>query len=117
MEYPTTEDEANVAPQNNNEVRTSLSPQSKRQAEALAANIGAKLEQGILVVSLRKEIRQLKNRSKKAENEVRDLKRSTKVCVFNELDAQLEAYSDECKRMRSKLEQAHKKNTLQEREM
>ena len=46
-----------------------------------------------------------------------DLKRSTKVCVFNELDAQLEAYSDECKRMRSKLEQAHKKNAQQEKEM
>ena len=46
-----------------------------------------------------------------------DLKRSTKVCVFNELDAQLEAYSDECKRMRSKLEQAHKKNVLQEKEI
>ena len=55
--------------------------------------------------------------NKKAENEVNDLKRSTKVCVFNELDAQLEAYSDECKRMRSKLEQAHKKNVLQEKEI
>ena len=35
-----------------------------------------------------------------------DLKKSTKVCVYNELDVQLEAYSEECKRLRDKLEQS-----------
>lgn len=38
--------------------------------------------------------------------EVEDLKRSTKVCVFNELDVQLETYADECKRMRGVLEES-----------
>ena len=34
------------------------------------------------------------------------MQRSTKVCVYNELDAQLEAYTDECKRLREKLEES-----------
>ena len=36
-----------------------------------------------------------------------DLKKSTKICVYNELDVQLEAYSEECTRMRALLDQAN----------
>jgi len=36
-----------------------------------------------------------------------DLKKSTKICVYNELDVQLEAYSEECARMRVLLDQAN----------
>ena len=41
-----------------------------------------------------------------------DLKKSTKICVYNELDAQLEAYSEECKRMRPLLEQATQNRSI-----
>ena len=47
----------------------------------------------------------LKKENEKQKNEIEDLKKRNKVCVYNELDIQLETYSDECKRLRKKLEE------------
>ena len=66
----------------------------------------AKLEKSALVLSLKKQVNELRKQSEKRQEEVIDLQRSTKVCVYNELDAQLEAYTDECKRLREKLEES-----------
>ena len=65
-----------------------------------------KLEQSALLMSFKKQVAELRKQKEEADIEIEDLKRSTKVCVFNELDVQLEAYSDECKRMRSLLNEA-----------
>ena len=48
----------------------------------------------------------LKRDNEKQQSEIEDLRKRNKVCVFNELDIQLETYSDECKRLRKKLEEA-----------
>lgn len=47
----------------------------------------------------------LKKENEKQKNEIEDLRKRNKVCVYNELDLQLETYSDECKRLRKKLEE------------
>ena len=47
----------------------------------------------------------LKKENEKQKSEIEDLKKRNKVCVYNELDIQLETYSDECKRLRKKLEE------------
>lgn len=60
-------------------------------------------------MTLKKLITTLQKKNEAVNLEMNDLKKSTKVCVYNELDIQLEAYSDECKRLRDKLEQAELK--------
>ena len=49
---------------------------------------------------------ELRKQNEKRLEEITDLQKSTKVCVYNELDVQLEAYTDECKRLRDKLEES-----------
>ena len=56
-------------------------------------------------MSLKKQVIELRKKNEGVEAEMADLKRSTKVCVYNELDVQLEAYSEECVRLRERLEQ------------
>ncbi len=81
---------------------SSTSP--KRQA--FKDPIASKLEQNALVLSLKKQVTELRKQNEESKQEINDLKQSTKVCVYNELDVQLEAYSDECKRLRDLLEEA-----------
>ena len=59
-----------------------------------------------MVLSLKKQINELRSQKEAADQEIADLKKSTQVCVYNELDVQLEAYSDECSRLRRILEQS-----------
>ena len=66
----------------------------------------AKLEKSALVLSLKKLVNELRKQYEKRLEEIADLQKSTKVCVYNELDVQLEAYTDECKRLREKLEES-----------
>ena len=66
----------------------------------------AKLEKSALVLSLKKQVNELRKQYEKRLEEIADLQKSTKVCVYNELDVQLEAYTDECKRLRDKLEES-----------
>lgn len=58
------------------------------------------------MITLKKQVTEQKNKNEKLLKEIDDLNKSTKVCVFNELDVQLEAYTDECTRMRTELEKA-----------
>ena len=55
-------------------------------------------------MSLKKQVVDLVKKNEKQENEIANLKKSTKVCVFNELDVQLEIYTDECARLRQMME-------------
>ena len=70
----------------------------------------AKLEKSGLVLSLKKQVNELRKESEKSQQEIADLQKSTKVCVYNELDIQLETYADECKRLREKLEESVQKS-------
>ncbi len=45
-----------------------------------------KFEQSSLVMSLKKQVVDLVKKNEKQEHEIANLKKSTKVCVFNELD-------------------------------
>jgi len=47
-------------------------------------------------MSLKKQVNELRKKDEEMQQEVEDLKKTTKVCVYNELDVQLEAYSYEC---------------------
>ena len=76
-----------------------------------------KFEQSNLVMSLKKQIADQRKKNEEQEQEIEDLKKSTKVCVFNELDVQLEAYTDECSRLRSLMEQELAKQSEQETEI
>ena len=68
-------------------------------------------------MGLKKQINEMKHKNEELQEEIEDLKKSTKVCVFNELDVQLEAYSDECIRMRAQLEKAGLKHQEQRKEI
>ena len=68
-------------------------------------------------MSLKKQIADQRKKNEEQEQEIEDLKKSTKVCVFNELDVQLEAYTDECSRLRSLMEQELAKQSEQETEI
>ena len=45
-----------------------------------------KLEQNSLVLSLKKQVNELRKKNQDSLQEISDLKKSTKVCVYNELD-------------------------------
>ena len=75
------------------------------------------MEQSSIVMSLKKQVNELRKKNETVEGEMADLKRSTKVCVYNELDVQLEAYSEECVRLRERLEQQVEKEMQQEKEI
>ncbi len=64
-----------------------------------------KFEQSATAMSLKKQIAELRKQNDWQAQEIDELKKSTKVCVYNELDAQLEAYTEECSRLRSLIEQ------------
>ena len=59
-----------------------------------------------MIKGLRQHIEILKKETEHQQKEIINLKQTKKVCVFNELDMQLEIYQDECKRLREKLEEA-----------
>ena len=75
----------------------------------------AKLEKSALVLGLKKQVNELRKQYEKRLEEIADLQKSTKVCVYNELDVQLEAYTDECKRLRDKLEESVASQVQQEK--
>lgn len=62
-------------------------------------------EQSVTAMSLKKQIAELRRQNDWQVQEIDELKKSTKVCVYNELEAQLEAYTEECSRLRSQIEQ------------
>ena len=93
--------------------KDSRSPSGSKQIDP---NI-AKLEKSGLVFSLKKQVNELRKENEKSQQEISDLQKTTKVCVYNELDIQLETYSDECKRMREKLEESVKKQLEQEKDI
>jgi len=114
MRHPETENGDGTTPnmltsQSNNMSSTpTLSKNDSRDRFTL------KFEQSNLVMSLKKQIADQRKKNEEQEQEIEDLKKSTKVCVFNELDVQLEAYTDECSRLRSLMEQELAKQSDQE---
>ena len=49
--------------------------------------VAAKIEQNALIVSLKKQVMDLRKKNEDQAKEMDDLRKSTKVCVYNELDA------------------------------
>ena len=58
-----------------------------------------------LVGSLKHSIKELKNELKQREEDIDKLKRDTKVSRVNELEVELQAYTDECTRLRHHIEE------------
>ena len=58
-----------------------------------------------LVGSLKHSIKELKNELKQREEDIDKLKRDTKVSRVNELEVELQAYADECTRLRHHIEE------------
>lgn len=69
------------------------------------------------MVGLRRKVEELMNQKDALLEDMQEQKKATKVCVFNELDAQLEVYADECKRLRAQLEASVRKQIAMERAM
>lgn len=58
-----------------------------------------------LVGNLKHSIKELKNELKQREEDIDKLKRDTKVSRVNELEVELQAYTDECTRLRHHIEE------------
>ena len=87
---------------NDQPINLSLTPQViVTQKKPSAAE---KVDQYPLVANLKGKVAELTKKNENLEKQVNDMKMSTKVCVYNELDAQLEIYTKECQRLRQKLE-------------
>ena len=73
------------------------------------ANATVRMTDTAVIVSLKQQLMQARKENKQLQEEMDEMRKSAKVCVFNELDAQVEVYSDECVRLRSLLEKSHKR--------
>ena len=71
----------------------------------------------VMIQSLKKQVRELREENEQLKQDQDELKKSTKVCVYNELDAQLEIYSAECSRLRDLLEQTMQSQMEQQVQM
>ena len=53
-----------------------------------------------LVQTLKRELMQTRKDNQSLKEEMEDLKKTRKVCVYNEMDTQIQVYSEECFRLR-----------------